>query len=90
MCLDAGAPADPSLCDGEAMPSGDGDCNVEECVEASGDSSTEDPSAASQGIIFVQCQKYKQSSNFRLVQITYINLNLNMYSDPNLSRLKTL
>ena len=80
MCLDAGAPADPSLCDGEAMPSSDGDCNVEECVEASGDSSSEDPSAASQGIILVQCQKYKQSSN----PSNYINLNLNSeYSDPN-------
>ena len=53
MCLDAGAPADPSLCDGEAMPSSDGDCNVEECVEASGDSSTEDPSAATQGITYI-------------------------------------
>ena len=62
MCLDAGAPADPSLCDGEAMPSGDGDCNVEECVEASGDSSTEDPTANTQGT-FTQCQKYKHSSN---------------------------
>ena len=32
---------DPSLCDQESMPASDGDCNTEECTEASGEGSGE-------------------------------------------------
>ena len=41
MCLNDGAKVDPTLCDAESMPASDGDCNTEECVEASGEGSGE-------------------------------------------------
>lgn len=46
MCLNDGQPVDPSLCDESSMPASDGDCNVEECIEASGE---EMPSDSSDG-----------------------------------------
>ena len=43
MCVGLdGEPADPSSC-GEAMPNSDGDCNIEDCEEASGETSSEYP-----------------------------------------------
>ena len=44
-CLNDGAPVDPGDCGGDSMPSSDEDCNIQECVEASGDGS-EDTSEA--------------------------------------------
>lgn len=51
MCLNDGEPVDPSLCDEGSMPASDGDCNVEECVEASGSITDEEMPADSQGLL---------------------------------------
>ena len=45
---------DPGDCGGDSMPTSDEDCNIEECVEASGDGSedtSEAPDAEGGGIV---------------------------------------
>ena len=75
MCVGLdGEPADPSLC-GEAMPNSDEDCNIEDCEEASGESSSEYPdtseSKGTVGKIYTPIFSFYRK---RVVNITILEL----------------